>query len=291
MQAAAPSCANCSEPLLDRRPRPPARFCPACGQETHIQPPTLREFAQQFGGAYFSTEGALWRTLKLLLLKPGELTAQYLVGRRKHYVLPLRLYLTISVLVLLVVRLTASVSIDAPDAVKVDKGELQNVTVDILVGRAGLRQGTFFCENLPAWLCTRIQRRIDVKPEAFAGVVRQVGERFVGNLGSSLFLLLPTFALWLKLVYFNRGMRYTEHLVFALHVHALWFIALGVALVPLELSKLVLLAVPIYTLMAMKRVYGGRLWLRLLRAAVVSVLYLLTLTFAMVGVGLWAILS
>jgi hypothetical protein len=50
-----------------------------------MRPPTLiSEFMQQFGGAYFSTEGALWRTLKLLLLKPGELTVQYLAGRRKH---------------------------------------------------------------------------------------------------------------------------------------------------------------------------------------------------------------
>ncbi|MBV9892329.1 MAG: DUF3667 domain-containing protein, partial [Rhizobacter sp.] len=31
-----------------------------------------------------------------LTLQAGALTAKYLAGRRKHYVLPLRLYLTIS---------------------------------------------------------------------------------------------------------------------------------------------------------------------------------------------------
>ena len=41
-----------------------------------------------------------------------------------------------------------------------------------------------------------------------------------------MFVLLPGFALWLKLAYLNRRMRYTEHLVFALHVHAFWFAAL-----------------------------------------------------------------
>ena len=61
-----------------------------------MRPPTLLEFAQQFGGAYLSTEGALWRTLGLLLLRPGELTRRYLNGQRKHYILPLRLYLTTS---------------------------------------------------------------------------------------------------------------------------------------------------------------------------------------------------
>jgi hypothetical protein len=90
-------CLNCGQPLSVPRPK----FCGACGQETRVRAPRLMEFAQQFGGAYLATEGALWRTLKLLLFKPGELTRQYLAGRRKHYVLPLRLYLTVSVLVLL----------------------------------------------------------------------------------------------------------------------------------------------------------------------------------------------
>ncbi len=256
-----------------------------------MQPPTLREFAQQFGGAYFSTEGALWRTLKLLLCKPGELTRQYLAGRRKHYVLPLRLYLTVSVLVLLLVRLLAAASIAAPDAVKVDQGDLNDISLDIGVGRAGLRDGVFYCEKLPAWLCARIQRRVDIKPEAVAGVVQQVGERFLANLGGALFVLLPAFALWLKLVYVRRRMRYTEHLVFALHVHALWFIVLGLALLPLDGARLLLLAVPVYTVLAMRRVYGGRLGPRLLRAGVVSVLYLFTLAFAAAGVVLWSFLG
>mgnify|MGYP001057476860 CR=1 FL=1 len=95
------ACASISlTPLAVPRPR----FCPVCGQETNLRPPRLGEFLQQFGGAYFATEGALWRTLKLLLFKPGELTRQYLAGRRKHYVLPLRLYLTISLAISLLMN-------------------------------------------------------------------------------------------------------------------------------------------------------------------------------------------
>jgi hypothetical protein len=291
--AAAPrlACANCGEPF-GAQGELRRRFCPACGQETTITPPTLGEFAQQFGGAYFSTEGALWRTLKLLLLKPGELTAQYLAGRRKHYVLPLRLYLTISVLVLLAVRLVAEVQIQAPDAVQGKPPDMGSVVINIGVGRAGLKDGQFFCTNLPAWLCKRIQRRLDIKPEAFVDTVRSVSERFVGNLGASLFLVLPCFALGLKLVHLNRRMRFTEHLVFALHVHAFWFLMIGLTLLPLDALKVVaLLAVPVYTLLAMRRVYGGRWWALLLRAGVVSVLYLWALLAAMVGVALWSFLS
>lgn len=73
-----PTCLNCGQPLADPCPR----FCPACCQETRLRSPTLMAFAQQFGGAYLATAGALWRTVKLGLLKPGALIRQCLAGRR-----------------------------------------------------------------------------------------------------------------------------------------------------------------------------------------------------------------
>jgi len=281
------ACPNCGQAFAS----PPPAFCPACGQESHVRPPRLGEFIQQFGGAYLATEGALWRTLKLLLIKPGELTRQYLAGRRKHYVLPLRLYLTVSLVVLLMLRLVASVNIDTPDSVQFDGNEARNVKVTLGVGSAGLKDGVFFCTDLPAWLCKRIQRRIDLKPEALASAVQQLGERFVANLGAVLFVVLPSFALWLKLVYFNRHLRYTEHLVFALHLHTFWFLMICLLLTPWPwVPTLAMLAVPVYAWLAMGRVYGGRRWPRLLRTTMVSALYFVTLSVAMLGVGVWAFL-
>ena len=45
------------------------------------------------------------------------------------------------------------------------------------------------------------------------------------------------------------------------------------------------------TWLAMRRVYGGRWWPRLLRAGLVSLVYLVALGLAMAGVGLWTLLS
>jgi len=293
MEVAAPTaCLNCGESFGERGERR-RRFCPECGQETTVRAPTLGEFAQQFGGAYFAAEGALWRSLKLLLLKPGALTVQYLTGRRRHYVLPLRLYLTISLLALLAVRVAGSgpVEIKGDDAAEIAK-ENRDFALDLGAGRAGLRDGVFFCEDLPGWVCKRIQRRIDIDPKRMLVEVESLKDRFLGNLGSAMFVLLPGFALWLKLAYRNRRLRYTEHLVFALHVHAFWFVALLFTLPDWGLlTASALLAVPVYTLFAMKRVYGGRRWPRLLRAGLVSALYGTTLVLALGGVALVSVLS
>ena len=282
------ACLNCGQALA----RPEPNFCPACGQETRIEPPTVREFMQQFGGAYFSTEGALWRTLKLLLLKPGELTCQYLAGRRKHYVLPLRLYLTVSVITLLLFRVLGGVHVDASLANGFDPKKAESIPIDFGHGRAGMKNGQFYCEDLPPWLCQRLQARVDLDAPAFQREAEKFGERFVSNLGAAMFVLLPSFALWLKLAYRNRGMRYTEHLVFALHLHSFWFIALALALPDQAwLSALAITAVPVYAMLALRRVYGGRLGPRLVRAAVVSVLYGLTLGLAMLGLVFWSLLT
>ena len=282
-------CLNCGAPLGEPRPR----FCGACGQETQVRAPRLGEFLQQFGGAYFATEGALWRTLKLLLFKPGELTAQYLAGRRKHYVLPLRLYLSISLVVLLLVRLTGSaeMQINTGDPADVAR-ENQNITLTLGQGKAGLRNGVFYCESLPSWVCKRVQRRIDIDPKKMTSEVDAIKDRFLANLGGAMFLLLPSFALALKLVYWNRRLHYTEHLVFALHVHSFWFIAMVLPMLPADwLVAVAMTAVPVYTWLAMRRVYGGRWWPRLLRAGLVSLFYLVVLGLAMAGVGLWTLLS
>jgi len=259
-----------------------------------VRPPTLGEFMQQFGGAYLSTEGALWRTLKLLLLKPGELTVRYLAGQRKHFVLPLRLYLTISVIVLLAIRLAAQAGLEGAPKVnfRVDAGKAANtMNIHIGHGRAGMKDGQFYCNGLPQWVCTRLQRRIDTDVASLQAQLLQMGERIVAQLGSAMFVMLPAFALWMKLAWWDRRLRYTEHLVFALHLHAFWFGALLLAL-PSQtwLTVLGLLAVPVYGWLAVGRVYGGGRLSRLLRSALVSVLYLATLAAVVVGLSLWALL-
>jgi len=282
------ACANCGEPFAD----PPPAFCPACGQDSRVRAPTLGEFIQQFGGAYFSTEGALWRTLKLLLLKPGELTRQYLAGRRKHYVLPLRLYLTISLVTILLLRVVGEVDTKVRLSADLDLGKGEYALLQFGEGTAaGLKDGAFYCRGLPAWFCKRLERRLDADPKGLQREAEALSGRVIGNLGGAMFLMVPLFALLQKIVHWNRRLRYTEHLVFALHLHAFWFICLLLTLLPVPGMVAVAAAlVPLYALAALKRVYGGRWPWRWLRAAVVSLAYVVALSFALVGAVIWSLL-
>lgn len=83
-------------------------FCAVCGQSTILHVPSAGEFIHEFIGHYIALEGRLWKTLVLLLFKPGFLTWEYIQGRRVRYVEPLRLYLTFSILFFAVLKLVGA---------------------------------------------------------------------------------------------------------------------------------------------------------------------------------------
>ncbi len=273
--AAEGRCTNCDAPLPNPRPA----FCPACGQETRIAAPRLAEFLQQFGGAYFSTEGALWRTLKLLLLKPGELTCQYLAGRRKHYVLPLRLYLSISLVLLVLAQLVGSLTLveglDRPELAAAEKGALPAAVLSLQGRKMGLRNGAFVCEGLPRLLCDVVQQRAAPDTRTYLARLRAANDRVVSHFGLVMFVLLPLFAGCLKLAHWGHRMPYTAHLVFALHLHSFWFIALAfMHLLEAPLVWVGVAVMAVYTILAGRRVYGGRWWVRILRGLGLSLMYM-----------------
>lgn len=81
-----------------------------------------------------------------------------------------------------------------------------------------------------------------------------------GNVIWMLLVLIPLFALCLKLAYRRRPFFYFEHVVFLMHVHAALFVLLFLLFAfakepPAWLSSAVSLAAIAYPLLAMKRVY------------------------------------
>jgi hypothetical protein len=89
-------------------------------------------------------------------------------------------------------------------------------------------------------------------------VVRQIVGGMIESAPTVMFLLLPVFALLLKLLYIRSNRFYVEHFVFALHYHALAFVLYTVVVVVPDVLRPGLLVIWLYLYLpiAMKRVYG-----------------------------------
>lgn len=126
---------------------------------------------------------------------------------------------------------------------------------------------------------------------------RQVGRELLAglarNIPRAVFLLLPVFALILKLLYLRQKRLYVGHFVFALHVHAFAFLLFTVALVINNTSLRALLAVwlLVYLFWAMRRVYEQSVPTTALKYAGLCVGYLLVMNVLLTGVAIFTLLT
>jgi hypothetical protein len=206
-------------------------------------------------------------------------------------VLLLRLYLTLSVVLLLLMRTVMAWSLDQEVAASPNFAGGHVALLSFGPGhRVGMNQGEFFCIGLPQWVCQRVQQRLDGDPRRLADMAGRAGERLFNNLGFVMFLLMPLFAGLVMLGHLGTRWRYTEHLVFALHLHAAWFPLLAMLLVPWWPVQLAaLLCMPVYALLAMKRAYDQPWGQTLLRLLAVLALYLPAFVAATVVLSLIAV--
>jgi hypothetical protein len=123
-------------------------------------------------------------------------------------------------------------------------------------------------------------------------------DAFLDYLPQTLFVLVPVFALMLKLAYLFKRRLYMEHLIVALHSHA--FLSLAILLVALAslargalgsgilhvalgwFEAALFLWMPLYLLITQKRVYRQGWILTLLKFALIGTLYSILISFGLV---------
>jgi hypothetical protein len=260
-------CRNCGAPA-------PGKFCGECGQSTALHPPTAREFLHEFVGHHIALEGKLWVTLRKLLFQPGSLTVEYFSGRKLRYINPLRLYLSVSLILFAVLGLVdprVNVASFDPSTGKVSAPLSHEETMRLA------RESADELSFAPAWAKDHIAQFLALPAEQQR---QRMARAFVTYSPYAFFLLLPVLALLLKLFYRKRGFYYGEHLVCALHLQTAAFIfALAdLVLVPPAGQSIVQLILIVYGTVALHRVYGGRWWATIVRALALSMIYTLLLS-------------
>lgn len=306
-------CRNCGHRLFAWD-----KFCSQCGQDTLDHPPTLWEFLHEWVLHYLAAEGKLWKSLWALLARPGFLTLEYLAGRKQRYVLPLRLVLTLGLIFFFAVKLfppiDEAVTTDSPE-------EMQQVVKAI--GAATPTPPARRAASAPEAAASQAAARRASAPQDPAAVLReamqtkeafelggleqklpagaqqslqQARERWradpraeIGRIGSKMLAMapyavlisLPFFAGLLKLLVWR--MAYGAHFVFAMHLHAAWYLMLLlVTLTPWGAVHFgVWLWSNLYPLLALKRVHGGGWAVTVAKASLLVVLHWL-----LIGIGL-----
>ena len=195
------TCTNCGE-------NAGRNYCSNCGQQRfsrdHFK---FRNFFKDMLTEFFDVDSSILITLRTLILNPGKLTTDYLEGKQKMYIGPVKLYITIIAINFLVYTFWDSYSL-------VDVKFLQSLANVSWIG--GLIAATQQRENLP-------------EAEFYHHINSRVNDIF------SLLLYLVIFvqAAVLKLQFSKRDRYYMEHLIFSLHFMSFGFLR-DVLLLPLQ---------------------------------------------------------
>lgn len=271
------TCPNCGETVSQN-------FCPSCGQATGDRRGPLLTLLGDFFAEFFSIDGRHLRTAATLW-NPGRLTQLYLAGKRASYAPPVRVYFVASLLFFLLV------GFPVPNA------ENFNVWVDdMVIGRdepdpelgniqlLSLDRTSSVSRWVEPYLSPKLEKlqamsAQDLLDRLFSGLERTVP--------TTLIFFVPLLALALKLLYIRRPFFYVDHLVFALHFQSFMFLVFVLA----RLANLVLLGklypgiftyvggfyliLPVYIIVAMRRVYGQSWTVTIAKSGLLGVLYML----------------
>ena len=238
-------CLNCSTVVT-------GKHCAQCGQAADMHVLSMKEVAGDVTHSLLHLDSRVWRTLRKLALRPGELTREFIAGRHQEYLPPFRLYLAISILFF-----ALSAVLPGPTVEKVDaKGNTVNVPVKI-VPEEDIRKELEAEGVDPAKIdevikgggCTvefSDNESLTELEQSFTRACKQmradggkaVIEVFVSNAPKLMFLFLPLMAAVALLFYWKPRRLYAEHLVLFLHNHAFTFLLLGVSSIVSAVSEL-----------------------------------------------------
>ena len=323
---AAPHTDAASAPVADAAPPAPLqrcencgnevsqRYCGACGQRLDSPVHSLWEFSQHAAEDLTHADSRLWRTLAALMFRPGELTREFLAGRRARYLPPLRLYLVLSVAFFLWAGLAnphlQAVRLDPHDlsATGTPLGQDQTTTAPdgtvthSYVNETPQHRADRVCKDATyngPWAATIGP----LAPAACRRVLEDNGQHlaaaFLHNVPRAMFVFLPLLAAGMMLLYWRPRRLYIEHLLLFLHNHAFVFLLLLLAwlarrLVP-PLGTLVGWAtffyLTWYVFRSMRVVYGQGRARTALKLAVMVLFYLVCGGLMLIATSLYTALT
>lgn len=252
-----------------------------------MHPPTVREFVHEFASHYVAIDGPLLRTLKTLLFYPGKLTSEYLAGRKRSYVLPLRLYLTISLIVWAGLSIAQSLQSKGNMFAHASMRDVDIVSFGLESPKVSIHDGVFSCKGLPDRMCGHLQQRYRVHDEALRAELSHIATRMPSYMAYAMFGVVGLFAACTQLAFRRSALRYGEHLVFAFHLHGVGLLAIFVAGLLPPVASIALLVFGLwYLVAACRHVFGGSWGYVLPRAAAVGLGDALLLVFFTMFAGL-----
>lgn len=180
------------------------KFCPTCGEQILTKPDySFRGVFSETINVFTNLESNIFRSFGYLLTKPGLLTADYFMGRRKRYLKPLQLFIFCNIIFFFVQAFTGFNSLRTPLRVHLSQmpySQLARTKVAAVITARGITYRDYETQ--------------------FNTVIETQAKTLV-------FIMIPMFALGVYLLYLRRREYFVKHLVFSTHFFSYYLLLLS----------------------------------------------------------------
>lgn len=265
------NCLNCGAPLT-------GKYCAVCGQKDLPRRQGMGDLTANFIASFFGFESKFFRTFKTLIVNPGLIINDYNEGKRERYYHPARMYVFLSFIFFLIMALIPdedkiNMTENGKQLTKEEKVVVMDTTKTIPVPSTFPKtikaydslQNLLPAEERDGKIKSYFIRKFidfNLKDEADRkALLRSYAQNLQNNIPKMVFLLLPVFALILKLLYVRRDFYYAEHLVFTVFFYDFLFLVGAISLLCSTtpwldwIPSIFFLYVMIYLFVSMRRVY------------------------------------
>jgi len=269
------NCLNCGAALA-------GPYCHECGQHAHVHR-TLSAFFHDFLHGVLHFEGKIWRTLPLLVWKPGLLTRAYIDGQRARFLSPVALFLFGVFLTFAVMGLAG--------ALKAPNFKNGNAQIETLNARAlkdrNIKPETLDLETtgLVSWVREPLEKARQ-NPELLFYKLKTNAYKFS-------WALIPISVAFVWLLFpFSRRFRLYDHAVFVTYSLCFMMLLLAAAtligFVASPIASLAWLVPPLHMYRQLRGAYGVGRWGGIWRAAALSIFAFIAVSLfisLLVGIG------
>jgi hypothetical protein len=234
------NCLNCGSEVAER-------YCSHCGQENLVIHDSTWHMIVHYVQDLFHYDGRFWHTMRNLVLRPGQIPLEYIEGKRRNNIEPIKLYVFASTVFFLLFFIVADFELSNPEEDKFDfsqrlmnlqreKTFLEGSPDTALVNQlqAGILKldttltvpadtgdgfqldlfGDTVTDSLSPtaqWFQNRMRAKLEKMEKDHGGNEMRVLDAFIDELMQKLpqllFISMPFFALLLLLLYVNRSNR------------------------------------------------------------------------------------
>lgn len=259
-------CKNCETEFT-------GHYCNNCGQ-------SVKDFDRPFKVLIFDVVGTMWafdtrlfKTLKAIFLKPGQVPLDYVNGKRARYMPPFRLYIFISFFFFMLMNITFKSSFK--EAEKHEGPGIENVIS--INGSANGKE----IDQEDVRKAEDIITKVKIEKQYYIS-------RFFSLMSWSLFVLMPLFASFLWIMFRKYQRYFLGHFIFAINLHSFLFILfiliLAVNLIFPDKSSAyeawLLMLYPVYIVSGSRKLYGARWKTIVLKTFFVQFIYLVVVLIA-----------